>query len=316
MRALLLAAVAARYLRDGRGGFGQPTAFDWPLGPYHWPSIGVKFLPENVVNLCGGFVGHSKWGDVNPVCADYTIRVSRCVQVCLGSNSLGGFAGCLEKCGVGEPSFDYCEGSVEETYCREFVNRTQVCKCYDTATIQTGQQYHDCLHDCVYPCSSALQTEMLLGIKLPWRTAKCGAGVFFACGGDDGLQCTEVPAYECKGPVGIGTKECFADDPWCSDPKYVCAIPTNETIPLPAEVVREHPDAGWAGFFYPTHPPPPEPNITNASNATVFFWSAEPNATNASNATAALVNLLATHVSSARTFRKSPGRRPRPQQRV
>ena len=51
------------------------------------------------------------------------------------------------------------------------------------------------------------------------------------------------------------------------------------------EVVREHPDAGWAGFFYPTHPPPPEPNITNASNATVFFWSAEPNATNASNAT-------------------------------
>jgi hypothetical protein len=273
-------------------------------------------LPENVVNLCGGFVGHSKWGDVNPLCADYTIRVSRCVQVCLGSNSLGGFAGCLEKCGVGEPSFDYCEGSVEETYCREFVNRTQVCKCYDTATIQTGQQYHDCLHDCVYPCSSALQTEMLLGIKLPWRTAKCGAGVFFACGGDDGLQCTEVPAYECKGPVGIGTKECFADDPWCSDPKYVCAIPTNETIPLPAEVVREHPDAGWAGFFYPTHPPPPEPNITNASNATVFFWSAEPNATNASNATAALVNLLATHVSSARTFRKSPGRRPRPQQRV
>jgi hypothetical protein len=216
------------------------------------------------VDICGGSVGHTKWGDVNPACYTYAVKLSQCVQVCSGSNSMGGFGGCLEKCGMGPPDCSHCEGAADPemtTYCHEFCTRSQSCACIEKSRAGTSLDFTNCVDTCVYPCSTSLETEMLLGVDLPWRHTKCGAGVFFACGGGDGLQCQPIAPWECEGPVGLGTTKCYADDPWCSDKNWVCSMPTNQSVPLPAQVVRLPMEAGWAGLYYPPMP-------SNTSNAT------------------------------------------------
>jgi len=241
----------------------QPSPVDWPLGPYHWTAHYTQFVPSNVVDVCGGSVGHTKWGDVNPACYQFAVKLSMCVQSCGGTNSMGGFGDCLVKCGITPPDCSYCEGAAEPamtTFCHEMCDRVHQCKCLEPATIPTALDFTKCNDECVSPCSTSLETELLLGVSLPWRHPKCGAGVFYSCGGDDGLQCVVTPAYECEGPVGPRPKVCYGDDPWCSDKHWVCAVPTNETVPLPAQVVRTSPEEGWAGLYYPP--------LWNSSNAT------------------------------------------------
>lgn len=282
--ALRLARQRPRLLRRPRASAAQlnssraaqPTAGDWPLGPHHWPAHYTEFAPYNVVDFCGGSPGHTKWGDVGAQCAQYAVTAATCTQVCLGSNSLGGFGDCMAKCGAGPPDCAVlCDevpanGAHEpnaQAFCHEFCGRTASCGCYEPANIPTGFDFHTCMDTCVYPCATSLEAELFLGFKFPWRATKCNH-VFYACGGDDGLQCVVINPVLCEGPVGVGIETCYGDDPWCSDPEWVCAKPgTNATVPLPAIVEQAPQDDGWYTLYYPTPPPPniTKPNSTNAS---------------------------------------------------
>lgn len=208
-----------------------PKPEDWLLGKNHWPAFYMDFAPNNVLDLCGGASGKTKWKDVSEPCAKWVVQNLRCMQVCNNANRFSGFGKCLNSCGGGPPKVEWCStpvGSPHTTdenivkYCNTFVSRWNACGVSTTAWPDSGSWFNR-ITNCVFPCETAMETEMHMGMSLGWRGIKCNPHVIFTCGpGLDPFVCGSVNPFLCEGPVGRGTEVCFHDDPWCGDNRWGC----------------------------------------------------------------------------------------------
>lgn len=208
-----------------------PTKKEWGVGEHHWPAFFYEFAPNNVVDLCGGTIGVTKWGDVSEDCAKWVVTNLRCMQTCNFMHRFSGFGNCLNTCSGGPPKTSWCtepkggKHTMDEKivkHCNMFVGRWNACGVSTTAWADSGSWFSR-IDKCVYNCQTAMETQLHMGQTFDWRSVKCGVPIWFTCGpGADPFQCGTVNPYLCEGPVGRGVEVCFHDDPWCGDSKWGC----------------------------------------------------------------------------------------------
>jgi len=236
-----------------------------------WAKTYGGLVPVEITDLCGGASGLTKWEEVSPKCAVWTVTMLRCSMVCNNSNRFKGFGECMKKCGVKQPKCNMCEESstgaplkTEITrYCNHFCPKLNKCECAPEAKgdpnkgtkMQSSDEFFGCIGGCVYDCKPALDLELAFGFEIQWRDRKC-PNLFFACGGVNSTQCrpihncpsvwdTDCIEKTCHPPLGTGMTPCYHDDPYCggrtSFPDVMndtdkgmldmCSLPRGEEVP-------------------------------------------------------------------------------------
>lgn len=198
--------------------------------PYAWwnPVYG-ELAPTRVVDMCGGASGFTKWEEVSPDCARWTVTMLRCATVCNNAHHFAGFSKCMKDCGVKKVDCNWCalpDGAKPsiQNYCQENCKKWEKCGCA-TNTYETADEWAGCIATCAYDCKPSLEVEMDLGFPVDWRPRKCRLP-FFSCGGAKMTKCTPIPYCNgpfdnncvektCEPPVGQGIFPCWRDDMFC-----------------------------------------------------------------------------------------------------
>mmetsp|Transcript_71046 Transcript_71046/g.123214 ORF Transcript_71046/g.123214 Transcript_71046/m.123214 type:complete len:200 (-) Transcript_71046:73-672(-) len=154
----------------------SPDASDWPV-PKAWPSVYLEFAPVQVVDLCGGVEGVTKWPDISEQCGTWAVNLLKCQQVCFQTASDGHFGKCMDSCSGGAPETSWCskpEGvsSSVMSYCELFTSRWRKCK-VSAKHWRDSHGWCKAIDKCVFNCTASEELEKELGEVIGWRYRKC-----------------------------------------------------------------------------------------------------------------------------------------------
>jgi len=206
-----------------------------PAAPVYawWAPFSGDLAPTEVVDMCGGTPGVTKWIEITESCANWSVTMLKCMMACNFYNRFLGYGGCMDRCGhkklVAAECPMFCGvgvvSKIVSDHCDHHCKKWDECQC-SNKDHQSADDWMACIHTCVYDCNSSQQLELNLGFDVSWRDRKC-LKKMYACGGNESRSCMHIEhcafgiwskdcvEMTCKPPIGNGHTTCWKDDPFC-----------------------------------------------------------------------------------------------------